>query len=36
VDTLSRERTSDSHDLEADGQAGAAATDGGATQDAPF
>jgi myo-inositol-1(or 4)-monophosphatase len=36
VDTLSRERTSDSHDLEADGQEDAAATDGGETKDAPF
>jgi myo-inositol-1(or 4)-monophosphatase len=36
VDTLSRERTSDQHDLEADGQEAAAAKDGSETKDAPF
>jgi myo-inositol-1(or 4)-monophosphatase len=36
VDTLSRERTSDSHDLEAEGQESAPPTDGGETKDAPF
>jgi myo-inositol-1(or 4)-monophosphatase len=36
VDTLSRERTSDQHDLEADGQEDAAAKDGSETKDAPF
>ncbi|WP_416545454.1 inositol monophosphatase family protein [Limnohabitans sp. DCL3] len=36
VDNLSRERTADSHDLEADGQEDPLATDGGETKDAPF
>jgi myo-inositol-1(or 4)-monophosphatase len=36
VDTLSRERTDDGHDLEADGQEDTLATDGGETKDAPF
>jgi myo-inositol-1(or 4)-monophosphatase len=46
VDTLSRERTADNHDLEAEGQEApgphderpqsAGATDGGETKDAPF
>jgi myo-inositol-1(or 4)-monophosphatase len=36
VDTLSRERTSDQHDLEAAGQEDAAAKDGSETKDAPF